>query len=70
MSGLGDIPAMTNKQKLKEIFFGKGAVGQAVATVALNVQRERELSPAVTQTKRMLDKKPTMDFDSIYGVTP
>ena len=70
MSGLGDIPAMTNKQKIKEIFFGDGAVGQAVATIALAAQREQAETPAVTQTKRMLDKKPTMDFDSIYGVTP
>ena len=57
MSGLVDIPAMTNKQKIKEIFFGKGAVGQAVATIALNVQRERAKSPAINQTNKMLEKK-------------
>lgn len=68
MSGLSSRKQLTNKEVLKEYFFGSGAVGQAVATVALNVQRERELSPAVTQTKRMLDKKPgSMDLESVFG---
>ena len=57
MSGLGDIPAMTNKQKIKEIFFGDGAVGQAVATIALGAQREQAETPAINQTNKMLEKK-------------
>jgi hypothetical protein len=57
MSGLGDIPAMTNKQKIKEIFFGDGAVGQTVATIALAAQREQAETPAINQTNKMLEKK-------------
>jgi hypothetical protein len=57
MSGLSARKQLTDKEVLKEYFFGSGAVGQAVATVALNVQREREVSPAIDQTKDMLSKK-------------
>jgi len=57
MSGLSARKQMTNKEKLKEYFFGKGAVGQAVATIALNVGKEKNQSPAIDQTKDMLSKK-------------
>jgi hypothetical protein len=69
VSGMGSMKELTKGQKFREILFGKGAIGQGVATVALNIEREKTQQPAIDQTNKML-KKPTMDFDSIYGVTP
>ena len=57
MSGLSARKQMTSGEKLKEYFFGKGAVGQAIATIALNIEKEKNQSPAIDQTKDMLSKK-------------
>jgi hypothetical protein len=48
---------LTKGQKFREILFGKGAIGQAVATVALNLEREKTQQPAIDQTSKMLEKK-------------
>ena len=57
VSGMGSMKELTKGQKFREILFGKGAIGQGVATVALNIKKEQAQSPAVDQTNKMLEKK-------------
>ena len=57
VSGMGSMKELTKGQKFREILFGKGAIGQGVATVALNIEKEQAQSPAVDQTNKMLEKK-------------
>ena len=69
MSGLSARKQLTDKEVLKEYFFGSGAVGQLIATIALNVERERNQTNESAQTQQMLKKKPSsMDFDKIFEV--
>ena len=57
VSGMGSMKELTKGQKFREILFGKGAIGQGVATVALNIKKEQAQSPAIDQTNKMLEKK-------------
>jgi len=69
MSGLSARTQMTSKERLKEYFFGKGAVGQLIATIALNVEKEKNQTNESAQTQQILNKKPgSMDFDKIFEV--
>ena len=69
MSGLSARTQMTSKERLKEYFFGKGAVGQLIATIALNVEKEKAQSSAINQTQQILNKKPgSVDFDKMFEV--
>ena len=69
-SGLGSSKRMTGKEKFKEYFFGNGAVGQLVATLALNVNREINQTNESAQTQQILNKKPgSMDLESVFGRT-
>ena len=67
MSGLSARTQMTSKERLKEYFFGKGAVGQLIATIALNVEKEKAQTNESVQTQQILNKK-SMDFDKIFKV--
>ena len=69
MSGLSARKQMTGKEKLREYFFGKGAVGQLIATIALNVEKEKAQTNESVQTQQILNKKSSsMDFDKIFKV--
>ena len=71
MSGLSARKQMTTGvfgERSKEYFFGSGAVGQLIATIALNVEKERNQTNESAQTQQILKKKPgSMDLESVFN---